>query len=117
METNKYKKLLEAEQKKLLKELNTIGKKNPTSPNGWEAVETDLDSDSADDNEVADEIEELGENEAILAKLAAQLNTVEKALEKIKNGTYGKCDVCNEEIPAARLKANPASLTCIKHTK
>jgi len=115
--TSKNKKLLEEEKKKLLKELNTIGKKNPTSPDGWEAVETDLDSDSADENEVADEIEELGENEAILAKLAAQLNNVEKALEKIKKGTYSKCDVCGEEIPEARLDANPASITCIKHTK
>lgn len=114
---NKYKKLLEAEKEKLLKELNTIGKKNPSSPNGWEAVETNLDSDSADENEVADEIEELGENEAILAKLAAQLTNVDKALEKIEKGTYEKCDVCNEEIPEARLEANPASLTCIKHTK
>lgn len=117
METNKYKKLLEVEKDKLLKELATIGRKNPSSPNGWEAIETDLDSDSADENEVADEIEELGENEGILAKLASQLDLVEKALEKIKKGTYGKCDVCEGVIPEARLKANPASLTCIKHTK
>jgi len=115
--TNKYKKLLEAEKEKLLKELTTIGRVNPSSPNGWEAVETDLDSDSADENEVADEIEELGENEGILAKLAAQLNTVEQALKKIKMGTYGKCDIDGEEIPEERLNANPASLTCIKHTK
>jgi len=117
MKNNKYKKLLEEEKKKLLKELSTIGKKNPTSPNGWEAIETNLDSDSADENEVADEIEELGENEAILAKLANQLTSVEHALEKIKKETYGKCDVCGEEIPEARLEANPAASTCIKHTK
>ena len=114
---NKYKKLLEAEQKKLLEELATVGKKDPTSPSGWEAMENDLDSDSADENETADEMEELGENEAIVGKLAPQLALVEKALEKIKKGTYDKCDVCGEEIPEARLKANPASLTCIKHTK
>jgi len=117
MKNDKYKKILEGEKSKLLKELATIGKKNPTSPNGWEAVETNLDSDSADENEVADEIEELGENEAILDKLASQLRLVEQALEKIKKGTYGKCDICGEEIPEARLNANPASLTCIKHTK
>jgi RNA polymerase-binding transcription factor DksA len=115
--TNKYKKLLEAEKSKLLKELATVGKRDPTSPNGWEAMENDLDSDSADENETADEMEELGENEAILGKLAPQLQLVEKALEKIKEGTYGKCDVCGEEIPEERLLANPSSLTCIKHTK
>jgi RNA polymerase-binding transcription factor DksA len=114
---NKYKKILEAEKSKLLKEISTVAKKDPTSPNGWEAMENDLDSDSADENETADEMEELGENEAILDKLAPQLYLVEQALEKIKKGTYGKCDVCGEEIPEARLEANPASITCIKHTK
>ena len=113
----KYKGLLETEKNKLLTELNTIAKKDPTSPNGWEAKETDLDSDSADINETADEIEELGENEGIVEKLALQLNSVEKALEKITAGTYGQCDVCGEEIPTARLDASPSSITCIKHTK
>src|SRR3989339_405153 len=117
METNKYKKLLEEEKGKLLKELNTVGKKDPTSPNGWEAVETDMDSDSADDNETAYEMEKLGENEAILEKLVIQLKLVEQALEKIKDDTYGQCDVCGEEISTARLEANPASVTCIEHTK
>jgi DnaK suppressor protein len=117
MKNTKYQKVLEEEKAKLLKELETIGHRNPTSPNGWEAIETDLDADSADDNEVADEIEELGENEAILAKLAAQLTAVEQALEKIKEGTYGQCDICGEEIPEARLKANPAASTCMAHTK
>lgn len=115
--TNKYKKLLEAEKSKLLKELATVGKRNPASPDGWEVIETDLDSDSADDNETADEMEELGENEAILGKLAPQLRLVEQALQEIKKGGYGKCLVCGEEIPEERLLANPASLTCIKHTK
>ena len=80
-------------------------------------METDLDSDSADENETADEIEAYEENQGIVNKLALQLSSVEKALEKIKEGTYGKCDVCNEEIPEARLGANPAALTCIEHTK
>jgi len=114
---NTYKKLLEEEKTKLLKELSTVAKQDPTSPNGWEATETDLDSDSADENEVADEIEELGENEAIVDKLASQLKQVELALGKIKDGTYGKCNICGEDIPEKRLEANPSATTCIKHTK
>ena len=117
MKNIKYKKLLEEEKVKLLAELSTIAQKDPTSPNGWEAVETDLDSDSADENETADEIEAYEENQGIVNKLALQLSSVEKALEKIKEGTYGKCDTCGEEIPEARLEANPAALTCIEHTK
>jgi RNA polymerase-binding transcription factor DksA len=111
---NKYKKLLEVEKEKLLKELATIGKKT----NGdWEAVPTDMDSDSADENEVADEIESLDENKAILDQLEIQLIQVDAALGKIEAGTYGKCNACGEEIPEARLDANPAALTCMEHTK
>ena len=115
--TNKYKKLLEEEKSKLLKELATIGQINPSNKKDWEATPTNMDSDTADENEVADTIEEFEENSAILKQLEIQLNDVEKALQTIKDGTYGKCGVCGEEIPEDRLMANPASLTCIKHTK
>jgi RNA polymerase-binding transcription factor DksA len=115
--TNKYKKALEAEKAKLLKELATIGRRNPATPGDWEAVATDLDSDSADENETADEVEEFGNNSAILEKLEPQLAIVEKALGKIEDGSYGKCDVCEEDIGEDRLEANPASTTCIEHSK
>ena len=117
METNKYKKLLEAEKTKLLKELATVGRKNPSAGDGWEAVETDLDSDSADENETADELEDYEENQGIVDKLSLQLKSVELALDKIKNGTYGTCEVGGEAIPTDRLDANPSATTCIKHTK
>ena len=113
----KYKKLLEAEKEKLLKELATIGQKNPSNPADWEAKPTNLDSDSADVNETADTIEEFEENSAILKQLEIQLLQVESALGKIEAGSYGKCNVCGDDIPPHRLDANPASLTCIEHTK
>jgi RNA polymerase-binding transcription factor DksA len=112
----KYTKLLEEEKKKLIKELETVGRKTNV-PGDWEAVATDLDSDSADENEVADEQEEYKSNEGIVGKLEIQLQNVEKALGKIEDGSYGKCDVCGEEIPEERLKANPAAVTCVNHTK
>lgn len=117
MEINKYKKLLEAEKVKLVKELETIGRKNPSVPGDWEAKATDLDADSADENETADELEEFEDNAAIVRKLEVQLQEVEKALQKIQNDTYSKCDICGEEIPEDRLMANPAAITCLKHTK
>ncbi len=117
MKTEKYKKILEEERVKLLKELATVGQKNPSNSADWEAKPTNLDSDSADENEVADTIEEFEENSGILKQLEIQLNDVETALAEIKDGTYGTCLVCGEEIPTDRLDANAASLTCIAHTK
>lgn len=114
---NKYKGLLETEKEKLLKELASIGHRNPSNPQDWEATATDLDSDSADENETADVMESLDENKAIVDQLEIQLLQVESALGKIESDTYGKCNVCGEEIPEARLDANPAALTCMEHTK
>ncbi len=40
------------------------------------------------------------------------LRQIERALEKINEGTYGVCDITGEEIPLARLEAIPyASMT------
>lgn len=42
------------------------------------------------------------------------LRQVERALEKIEEGTYGVCDITGEEIPKARLEAMPYALTTVK---
>lgn len=38
---------------------------------------------------------------------------IDAALTRIKNGNYGTCAKCGEEIPAARLNALPYVTTCI----
>jgi DnaK suppressor protein len=46
--------------------------------------------------------------------LNLSLERIERALTKLEEGTYGTCDACGGEIPAARLKAQPESVECIK---
>lgn len=41
------------------------------------------------------------------------LKKIEKALEKIDNGTYGICESCGREIPIERLEARPVTDLCI----
>ena len=48
-------------------------------------------------------------------QLEVQLREVKGALEKIENGTYGKCEVCGEDIEVDRLTANPSAKTCTVH--
>src|SRR5262245_4342809 len=49
-----------------------------------------------------------------LAELEArELNQIERALTRLKQGTYGICEVCQGKIPVARLNALPYSTTCI----
>lgn len=42
------------------------------------------------------------------------LKKIEKALEKIENGTYGICEACGAEIPVERLEARPVTDLCIE---
>lgn len=44
-----------------------------------------------------------------------EMADIEKALVAIKEGTYGKCTECGEEISLARLEAVPTALTCVEH--
>ena len=46
-------------------------------------------------------------------ELEAILRDVDRALEKIQNGTYGICDRCGKLIPEARLEARPWSVLCV----
>lgn len=49
-----------------------------------------------------------------LAELEArELNQIERALARLKQGTYGICEVCTKKIPVTRLNALPYSTTCI----
>ena len=50
-----------------------------------------------------------------LAELESkELAQVERALRRLKQGTYGQCEVCTTRIPVARLNALPYSTVCIK---
>jgi DnaK suppressor protein len=42
------------------------------------------------------------------------LRLVDRALEKIEEGTYGICDITGEKIPEARLKVMPYANTTVK---
>jgi DnaK suppressor protein len=46
--------------------------------------------------------------------LHATEKRIERALEKIGEGTYGRCDECGGEIVAGRLRAAPESAVCIQ---
>lgn len=46
-------------------------------------------------------------------RLRDQLERLERARQNVEAGTYGVCADCGNDIPAARLKAQPAALTCV----
>lgn len=115
MDTHFYKEKLEQEKNKLEQELATVGQKNPSNASDWQGREPDLDTDPADEEELADAKEGFETNSAIVDQLEIRLLEVTTALGKIEVGTFGICTVCGEHIEEDRLNANPAAPTCKKH--
>jgi len=42
------------------------------------------------------------------------LDKIERALQKIEEGTFGNCEECEEEISVKRLEARPETTLCIR---
>jgi sigma-B regulation protein RsbU (phosphoserine phosphatase) len=49
------------------------------------------------------------------AHLTNLLREVDQALERMKEGTYGNCDVCHDYIEPDRLLADPLCRNCLDH--
>ena len=47
------------------------------------------------------------------SSLEVRLARTERALVKLREGTYGRCDACGEPIAATRLQALPDSVMCV----
>ena len=87
--------------KKLAEDLNNL--RNYTN--------TDSTGDSADaafesgSDEMASQLAEID---------ARELSQIERAMFRLKQGTYGLCEVCQSKIPVGRLNALPYTTVCIE---
>ncbi len=114
MNTEMYAALLNAEQDRLTEELATVAVLNP-STGDWEVRMDDQDTNEADSNTEADDIESSVERTSLLATLEPKYRAIRHALAKIEAGTYGQCEICGKPIEPARLKVNPSARTCELH--
>ncbi|MEK7559847.1 MAG: TraR/DksA C4-type zinc finger protein [Patescibacteria group bacterium] len=112
-----YQKFLEEEKQKLEEQLGTVAHRNPDAPQDWEPTYPAPSADSPAPDEAADQEEEFENEVGVELSLESRLRDINDALEKIKHGNFGICAVGKEEIDEARLKANPAARTCMKHAE
>ncbi len=118
LDTGHFKKKLETEFRTLETELKSVGgHRTPGNPKDWQPAATDVDIESSDLADTADNIENFELNTAILKPLEIQYNDVKLALDKIKKGTYGLCEVDGKPIEKERLEAMPSARTCLVHHK
>ena len=72
-------------------------------------IESEREPDTADGSATLEQERVL----AVTAELRATLEEVNRALEKIEQGTYGRCDSCGKAIPAERLEILPQASLCV----
>jgi DnaK suppressor protein len=48
--------------------------------------------------------------------LLAMLDEVRRAQQRVADGSYGRCEVCDEPIPEGRLEARPWATRCVAHS-
>lgn len=116
MDTRIFEEALLKEKRELEKSLSISSSKNPENPSDWEAKYPDLNVDPSDKSDMADEVEEFDNALGINAVLEQKLREINAALERLKAGTYGQCEVGKEMIEEDRLRANPSARTCVKHS-
>lgn len=84
---------------------------------GLEQDQQQLHRNREEPQDTADEAAELKQLDTDRAKRqveALRLQEVERALEKIEQGSYGQSDVSGEPIPRERLEARPAALCTVE---
>ena len=69
---------------------------------------------SADSQEQAQELENAEVVDALGNEARTEVSKIARALDQIKNNTYGICIDCGETIPMARLEAQPFADRCIR---
>jgi len=109
-----FKKKLEAEKKILEEELGEISIKK-TEDGAWIPAPPQDDANLTEAEDMAHKEEGFIDRQAITGDLSARLFNVKLALQKIKDGKYGICEITGEKIERDRLEANPAARTCKTH--
>ncbi|MCG7206694.1 TraR/DksA family transcriptional regulator [Streptomyces arenae] len=51
---------------------------------------------------------------ALLSQAREHLNDLDRALERLEKGDWGRCEQCGEPIPMERLEVRPAAKTCVR---
>ena len=107
--------MLRAKKENLEKELSGFATKDSNVKGDWDSKYPRVPEGNIED--AATEVEEYSTSLPIEYSLETQLQNVNSALEKIKKGTYGTCQICGKEIEEERLLAAPEGICCASHLK
>jgi RNA polymerase-binding protein DksA len=66
-----------------------------------------------DRSDLAGQYRKQNRDKLLLARAGQQLADIERALDRLADGGYGKCTQCGDAIPPERLQVMPAAALCI----
>jgi DnaK suppressor protein len=95
------------EKERLIRELDQINSEVPTSDERREG------SPFGKREEEATEVMELEKRLAMEHQVNSMIASIDHALDKFDNGTYGTCDNCGQSIELGRLEALPYANLCL----
>jgi RNA polymerase-binding transcription factor DksA len=104
------KKKLEEKKRELEKLLEDVAQKSTRIKNSYEAKFPEYGS---SEEESADEVATFTDRVSLEENLETNLQEVELALKKIKQGKYGICEACGKKISEDRLRAVPTTRWCL----
>jgi len=107
----KIKNDLLARKAEIEKELAGFAKKDDYVKDNYRSDFPDF-GDKEDEN--AEEIAQYTDNLSIEYSLEKTLRDINKTIERIEKGNYGKCAYCGSEISEERLLARPVSNACVE---
>ena len=67
-----------------------------------------------EDTDLAQALSDRETSDLLVHLLDQNREQVERALERLREGTYGICEGCGRRIPEARLSYQPAATRCVE---
>ncbi|HLJ34482.1 MAG TPA: TraR/DksA family transcriptional regulator [Ktedonobacteraceae bacterium] len=109
LDLNKIRARLETRRDEIRENLASLTEAHPKPV---DAIEANDGAQEFEDNAV--DFLEMQQEQSVQVNERALLTEIEQALERLDNGTYGKCVVCGQPIPEKRLEAIPWAARCVK---
>lgn len=103
-----FESLLLAERKKIIQNLTNLDTSNLAEQNAGTG------EDISDYAEIGTDAFDIQIALSLASGESQQLQEVDDALERIKDKTYGICEMCKEPIPRKRLEALPHARFCVQ---
>jgi len=84
---------------------------------GTEDRESEVDGAEGDISDAAQPLTAQGMDDAIAESLRSRLDTIDRALHRLDDGTYGRSVLSGKPIPDERLEADPAAELTIEEAR